>query len=322
MASIRRIGLVLGGGGVVGHAYHAGVLAGLQEATGWDPNSAEIIVGTSAGSLVAALLRAGATTSDLANGALGKPLSAGGKRLRKKFGELGELPVPALRHTAFLRGPASAALLLRPWGIRPSALGAALLPAGRVSTELVVAGLRNLYGDGWPREHTWICAVRLSDGKLIAYGRRSSPPTNIADAVAASCAIPAYFEPVTIAGHRHIDGGAHSVTNADLLAGLGLDLVVIVCPMAATRGALALGIDLPLRALVRFRLGQETAKIRRKGSEVLSLLPSPDVRSVMGNNVMDAGRSPAVTAAARRSTIAYLKTKAVRERLAILTGSG
>jgi len=56
---MSRIGLVLGAGGSVGHAYHAGVLAAIAEATGWSPNSAELIVGTSAGSLVAALLRAG-----------------------------------------------------------------------------------------------------------------------------------------------------------------------------------------------------------------------------------------------------------------------
>lgn len=320
MASVKRIGLVLGAGGVVGHAYHAGVLAGIQEATGWDPNSAEIIVGTSAGSLVAALLRAGATAADLANASIGKRLSPAGVKLEKKLGPGGELPVPGLRHAAIRGGPAAAGLLLRPWGVRPAAVAAALLPAGRVSTELVVRGLRNVYGDGWPREHTWICAVRLDDGKRVAFGRRSSPHASMASAVAASVAIPAYFEPVEINGKRHVDGGVHSVTNADLLAALGLDLVLVVCPMGGTRDALALGLDLPLRALVRIRLRQEAAQVRRSGSEVVSFLPSPAVRRAMGNNAMDPRRGSAVTAAARQATLDHLAKDGLRARIAALAG--
>ena len=60
-----RIGLVLGAGGTVGCAYHAGVLAGLQHHTGWDARDAVSIVGTSAGSLVGALLRVGLGPDDL-----------------------------------------------------------------------------------------------------------------------------------------------------------------------------------------------------------------------------------------------------------------
>ena len=56
---MTRIGLVLGAGGAVGHAFHAGVLAALADETGWDAREAEVVVGTSAGSVVGALLRAG-----------------------------------------------------------------------------------------------------------------------------------------------------------------------------------------------------------------------------------------------------------------------
>ena len=61
-----RIGLVLGAGGVVGHAFHAGVLSALAEATDWDARNAELIVGTSAGSVVGSVLRAGLAPADLA----------------------------------------------------------------------------------------------------------------------------------------------------------------------------------------------------------------------------------------------------------------
>jgi NTE family protein len=60
-----RIGLVLGAGGLVGHAWHAGVLAGLAEGLGWDPRTADVVVGTSAGSVVAAMLRGGLSAADV-----------------------------------------------------------------------------------------------------------------------------------------------------------------------------------------------------------------------------------------------------------------
>ncbi|MGH9015033.1 MAG: patatin-like phospholipase family protein, partial [Acidimicrobiia bacterium] len=83
---MARIGVVLGAGGVVGHAFHAGVLAALAEATGWDPRESEIIVGTSAGSGVGALLRAGISAPDLAARATGAPLSPDGARIAAQAG--------------------------------------------------------------------------------------------------------------------------------------------------------------------------------------------------------------------------------------------
>jgi len=78
---MARIGLVLGAGGIVGHAFHAGVLAALAEVTGWDPREAEVVVGTSAGSVVGALLRAGMSAEDHYARLTGAPLSAAGARL-------------------------------------------------------------------------------------------------------------------------------------------------------------------------------------------------------------------------------------------------
>ncbi|HEY3483993.1 MAG TPA: patatin-like phospholipase family protein, partial [Ilumatobacteraceae bacterium] len=63
---VARVGLVLGGGGVAGLAFHAGTLAALHHDTGWDPATADIVVGTSAGSIAGCILRAGISTEDLA----------------------------------------------------------------------------------------------------------------------------------------------------------------------------------------------------------------------------------------------------------------
>ena len=315
---MSRIGLVLGAGGSVGHAYHAGVLAAIEEATGWNPNSAELIVGTSAGSVVAALLRAGLSAADLANTSLRRPLSAAGAALMARTGPRARLATPGPQHADVGRGPASASLLLRPWGVRLGALAAALLPSGTVSTEAVAAGVRAIYGTAWPDRPTWICAVRLDNGQLVAFGRKGAPPAAMAEAVAASCAIPAYFQPVVIGGRRYVDGGSHSVTNADLLAGAGLDLVVVSCPMGATRDAVAMGIDLPVRAGIRARLSREVDKVRRAGTPVLTLQPTREVRAAMGNNPMDPRRSSAVTSTAYESTLERLKDDDVRARIAAL----
>src|SRR5207244_1647388 len=73
-------------GGVIGHAFHAGVLDGLCDATGWDPRDAEVIVGTSAGSVVGALLRAGFSPRDLAARSTGDPVSPEGAELAARAG--------------------------------------------------------------------------------------------------------------------------------------------------------------------------------------------------------------------------------------------
>ncbi len=65
----------------MGVAYHGAVLAAIEEMTGWDPRSAEVLVGTSAGSITAAMLRAGVAAGDLRCMSEGEPLSQEGDRL-------------------------------------------------------------------------------------------------------------------------------------------------------------------------------------------------------------------------------------------------
>lgn len=166
---MARIALVIG---AVGHAFHAGVLAALEDTTGWQPDSAEVIVGTSAGSIVAALVRAGCSASDLANASLRK-LSPAGRALFERIGSRADLPSPGVEHADVRRGPATPNLLLRPWGLRPGTLGAALMPPGRVPAEAVATGVRNVYGAAWPSRPTWICAVRLDYGKLVVSAARA-----------------------------------------------------------------------------------------------------------------------------------------------------
>src|SRR4029453_10355370 len=132
-----RIGLVLGAGGVIGHAYHAGVLDGLCDATGWDPRDAEVIVGTSAGSVVGALLRAGFSARDLAARSTGDPVSPEGAELAARAG-MGNGPARFPTGSTRRRGVprmASPSLLMRAamrpfWMNRPGVMLAGARPPG------------------------------------------------------------------------------------------------------------------------------------------------------------------------------------------------
>lgn len=321
-----RIGLVLGAGGVVGHAFHAGVLAALAEETGWDPRDAEVVVGTSAGSVVGALLRAGATAPDLFARATGAPLSSDGRRL-VALAEAGHADLPAIpsrserRRVPAMSAPgALARAALQPWNARPGALAAAFLPAGSVPTELVAASLRPLFTD-WPDAPLWINAVELDTGRRVTFGREITRKVAVADAVAASCAIPAFFAPVLIDGVRFVDGGVHSPTNADLVAGLELDLVVVSSPMSIAGTGVRFAADQPARLLSRYALGREVARVRRGGTPVLTFQPTEADLAVMGLNAMEESRRAPVAHAAYASARRRLDSTGVHDRRAILTSS-
>jgi len=136
---VPRIGLVLGAGGVVGQAYHAGVLAALEHDLGWDPRTADVIVGSSAGSVTGSLLRLGVPAADLAAWAVEAPLSVEGAPLMEQLGGRDadpDFPSPSpldllrpwrLPTPALLRRVAA-----RPWAFRPGATAMTMMPAGRI----------------------------------------------------------------------------------------------------------------------------------------------------------------------------------------------
>jgi len=280
---MTRVGLVLGAGGVTGEAFHRGVLNSLRDETGWDARTAEIVVGTSAGSLVAASLR---TPVD-------RPTPVPASR-----------PDPVRRIDGF---GAFGAAVRRPWRVRPVVLATALLPAGGQPVEMVTSGLRRRFGLEWATHELWVVAARRRDGRRVVFGRDDAPRTDVASAVAASCAIPGYFTPVTIGGETYIDGGVHSPTNADLLAGRGLDLVVISSPMSIQTGAARPRLDLSLRLMWHRYVMAETRAVRRRGTAVLVIEPDAATLSHMGINTMRARDVDEVEDAAERATVVALR---------------
>ena len=309
-----RIGLVLGGGGLTGTAFHAGLLAALHDRTGWDARTAEVVVGTSAGATSAALLRAGFPPADFVARMTGSPLSAAGTDI---LGGLGPLRQPDWSGRR-ARRPAAPALvpsiLRRPWRYRPGVVAAALLPEGTLAVDAGVSWIGDLFGS-WPEQPTWITAVRLEDGARVVFGRDAA--TSVRDAVMASCAIPGYFAPVVIDGQRHVDGGMWSIHNLDLVAGLGLDLVIVSAPMSsADRRAIERGTV--LRAPVRLRLDREIARVQESGTAVVVVQPDAALREVMGSSTMSLSRRAPVALATRD----YVHRLADRGQLDALISAG
>jgi NTE family protein len=306
-----RIGLVLGGGGIVGQAYHGGVLAGIEQATGWDPRDAAIVVGTSAGAASGAELRAGLSAHDMAARRAGTPFSPDGERLLAGLG-----PPPQVRpadvevdvdraRRAFRR--LSWRATLSPGSVPPGVLVSVAMSPGRLSAAWLTQQCEWLHaGLDWPAAEFWTCAVDLDGGERVVFGRPGAPEATSGQAVAASCAIPGVFAPVAIGDGLYIDGGGWSVSNADVLADLGLDLVVIVSPMTFAQKGATRRRDGAVRAACRAMLDDEVALIRSGGTAVAVVEPTAAELAVMGHvigvDVLDEGRCKGVVERAREST--------------------
>jgi NTE family protein len=223
---MSRVGLVLGGGGITGASFHFGSLFALQMATGWDPATADVVVGTSSGAAVAAITRSGRLDIEALVGNVDTDeefANALGERIYRR------IPVRGvgrwIRHG------------LLP-GLRRPGLRLALGAPAPYSTDGIADWVRRALGpaaDSWPEQPTTIVAYEIESKQRVAFGTVDSPDTDLATAVAASAAVPMLFEPVTINGKRYVDGGVASGTNADLVLGHSepLDLVIVSAPMAA-----------------------------------------------------------------------------------------
>src|SRR4051794_30406593 len=232
-----RVGLVLGAGGVLGGAWLTGGLAAIADETGWDPGAADYIVGTSAGSVMGSLLAAdvppwfmvahsaGESFDGLVD-ADGKPASTASRsggavfKLHRALPSVG--PGSWRLGVAAMRNPAMHT---------PAAAFGAWLPVGVISTEAIEDVVRRVVASGWTdHRNTWIVACDYATGRRVPFGRAGSPDAELAEAVAASCAIPGFYRPVEIGGRRYVDGGLYFASNLDLLAEAGCDVVICLNP--------------------------------------------------------------------------------------------
>jgi len=261
--SIGKV-LVLGGGGVTGVAWEIGVLAGLARA-GLSLADADVVIGTSAGSVVAVHVTSG-TDPQLS---LARQVEGRGQEIAARLG-LWTL----LRYVwAAVRSRSPTELSVR--------IGRVALRASTVSEAArreVIAS--RLPVQAWPERSLRITAVDALSGEPRILTRDDGVP--LVDVVAASCAVPGVWPTVTIQGRRYMDGGIRSVANADLAAGGAR--VVVLAPMP--------------RGLSRASAVQPQADaLRRGGSQVVVVSPNLAARRAIGRNSLDpARRAPAARA--------------------------
>jgi NTE family protein len=316
---MSRVGLVLGGGGIVGQAYHGGALAALHDATGWDPREAEVVVGTSAGAASGAELRAGLSGADMAARRDGSDFTPEGRGLLRSLGpppqvQPEEVEVDVGRARAAYRR-LLARSVTRPGSVRPGVLTAVAMSPGRLSAAWLRHQVHWLHGStGWPAGAFWPVALDLDSGRRAVFGRDGAPDAELGAAVEASCAIPGVFAPVAIGDGLYIDGGGWSPSNADVLAGLGLDLVIVVSPMT---GSARDREDRFMRSACRWLLMVEVARVRARGTPVAVIEPDAGdiacMGRILGTDVLDQRRCPSVVERVRASTTARVRAGRIPE---------
>ena len=269
--------VVLAGGGVTGIAWETGVLLGLRDEGVDVLADADLVVGTSAGSTVAAQALA-ADLADLydiqradVHGELTPELDL--QLLATIFAELagGRLPDQAAR-------------------ARIGALALSATTVDEPTRRAVVAG--RLPNHDWPERRLLVTAVDAVTGELAAFDAGSGVP--LVDAVAASCAVPGVWPPVTIGERRYVDGGVRSTANADLAS--GHDVVVVLAPLTGPAAA---------------TLDPEVASLRSAGTTVVVVSADAAAGEAMGPNPLDPSyRRPAAEHGRRQGRAAAVDVAA------------
>ena len=264
--SDQRTALVLGGGGITGIAWEIGLLAGLAEA-GVDLSGADLVVGTSAGSVVGARLATGEDLGEMYARQL-EP-ATGERAFRLNRATLAQFGWAMLRSRGrdveFRRRIGALALAAEKAGLTPS------------EQERLDVFESLLGGRDWPERALTIAAVDAATGEFTPFDRTSGVP--LVSAVAASCAVPGVYPPVTIDGRRYVDGGMRSAANADLAH--AYDRVVVLAPIPRGFGPVA-SVDAQVTGMV---------------SRVAVVSPDKDSRTAIGRNVLDpAARAPSAKA--------------------------
>ena len=246
--------LVLAGGGVTGIAWEIGVLHGLRE-RGLDiAGSADLIVGTSAGSTVGAQLATGQSLDEML-----------ARQMDDNHGEISPRINVELVTEIFgiMTGGATHSDEER------RRMGELALAAPTVDEATRRAVIENRIGTaGWPATDLVITAIDASTGEFVTWTRSSGIP--LVDAVASSCAVPGVWPCVTINGRRYYDGGLRNSANAFLAA--GHDTVWVLAPL--TGGASP-------------AVEAEMNDLRANGAKVTFITADNDATAAMGPNSLD-----------------------------------
>lgn len=280
---MTKVGLVLGGGGITGAAYEMAALMALRLATGWNPNDADVVVGTSAGAFVTSLVRHDRLGLDF----LVSPTD-GREDVAERISSHIYTRASGVRFRSWIRHGILA-------GLRKPGLSFVLGSPAPWDASGLAEWVRSQIGEAaetWPTKATVITAFDIQSRKRVAFGTDSAPDVSMADAVAASSAIPLLFQPWEIDGRLYVDGGVVSGTHADLVLGNPdpLDLVIVLAPFAVEEEREGSRIyERAFDRVGRSALDAEIAQIAETwpATELVVLRPSPPVLSAMRPNPMD-----------------------------------
>lgn len=258
--------LVLAGGGVAGIAWELGMIDGLRRA-GVDLGEPDLILGTSAGSVVGA---------QLATGQLEAAIAMQERAATTEIAAELDFAQLLARGAEIARSASDPTDAGRQWGAY--ALAARTVPEAKRRAAVAA----RLPVQTWPAQPLRITAVDAATGELVVFDRTSG--VSLVDAVTASCAVPGVWPPATIGERRYLDGGIRSFANADLAR--DHHRVLVLAPIAVTDAA------------YRARFDAELATLER----VLVVEGDPDTVAAIGTNPLDPGRrKPALDAGRRQS---------------------
>jgi NTE family protein len=325
LARRPRRAFVFGGGGVLGYAWMIGALSAVEEVYGVEGSDSDIVVGTSAGSVLAALLSCGITTGELVRHHQGVPdphdlaiewdydTITGGPRPPRPSFRPGSprLALSAARHPRRI-GP-----LLGLSAALPTGRGSLEPIRGAVAQARAVTALERPRANGEVRPVPWIVATDYRTGERVVFGRDLA--ADLASAVVASCAIPAWYAPVTINGGRYIDGGTVSNTSCDLLVDQAIDEVFVLAPAASFQDVdpgrtRAERVERWVRRLVTRSVRAEVGLLRDQGTRVVVVTPTSEDLALIGVNLMNPARRREVLETARRTSTAQVQTQLALQR--------
>jgi len=209
--------LVLAGAGAAGNAWELGLVAGLAEA-GVDVTDAELVIGTSAGSTVAAQLTSGTPPADLYAAILAEvpPSPAGGAGPGAGRPPRVSGPDYLDWSNKIIAAAEDAADMRRRMGAAALELDASGGSGGSGGTRWRDIVASRLPSPHWPQQRVLLTAVNAHTGEPVVFDRHSG--VDLVDAVAASTSA---MTPYPIGAHRYINGGYRRSENADLAAGYG-----------------------------------------------------------------------------------------------------
>jgi NTE family protein len=313
-ADAPRRAVVLGAGGALGFAWTVGALAAIEVEAVFDVRTADLLIGTSAGSVAAALLSCGKSVDEIRRHHQGTPAPQDPPIAFVYDQSSGRPPWPGFRLGSprlllgSMRHPRRSSPVVALSGVLPPGRGS-LGPVREMATALVD-------GDGvrdWPTQPVlWIVATDYQTGCRVVFGR-DAVAASLPDAVVASCSIPAWYPPTIIGSRPYIDGGTRSNTSLDLVPEGSVDEVYVLAPMASIHSdrprSPAARIERAIRRSITRSLLTDVGMLRADGIRVVVLTPGAEDLAVIGANLMNPRRRTEVLQTSMRTSAIQVRTQ-------------